>query len=214
MIDPARLSAFIASYICHDLVSPVSSITNALDLMNDPGDPEMREKANELLHQGAESASVRLQFLRYAFGSIGLSDGAADRHEATRITEKFIATHKPSIDWDIQSDHLGFSHVRLMMNLVLIGLESLPRGGVLHVRIRDEAGGMTITVSAKGMRARLREETAAALRKQEPEGGWSARNVQPLFTRMLCDGLEGELSAVARGEEEVIIMAQSLRAEG
>ena len=34
MIDPARLSAYIASRICHDLVSPVSSVTNALDLLN------------------------------------------------------------------------------------------------------------------------------------------------------------------------------------
>lgn len=213
MIDPARLSAFIASYICHDLVSPVSSITNALDLINDPTDPEMREKAGELLHQGAESASVRLQFLRYAFGSMGLSDGAADMHEARRITEKFVATHKPSIVWDIQSDHLGFSHVRLMMNLVLIAIESLPRGGVINVRIRNEAAGMTITVSAEGTRARLRDETAAAVRGNEPEGGWTARNVQPLFTRMICDSLDGELSANARGEE-VIIMAQGLRAEG
>lgn len=213
MIDPARLSAYIASYICHDLISPVSSITNALDLIDDPGDPEMRDQAEALLVTGANRASTRLQFLRYAFGSVGLSDGAADIHEAKAITQNFVESHKPSISWDIESDHLSFSHVRLMMNLVMVGIDCLPRGGVIHVRIRNEAAGMTITVTAGGVRARLKEETAAALEAREPEGGWDPRSVQPLFARMLADGLGAELTA-RMNEEEVIIMAQRVRAEG
>ena len=55
-IDPARLSAYIASRICHDLVSPISSVTNALDLMEEPGDHEMKAQAEDLLHDGAEKA--------------------------------------------------------------------------------------------------------------------------------------------------------------
>ncbi|MEO1787932.1 MAG: hypothetical protein AAFR41_13050, partial [Pseudomonadota bacterium] len=82
MIDPALLSAYVASRICHDLVSPVSSVTSALDLINDPNDTEMRAQAEQLLHKGATDAAVRIEFLRYAYGSMGLSDGAADIHEA------------------------------------------------------------------------------------------------------------------------------------
>ena len=37
-VDNANLAALVGSRICHDLVSPVSSVTNALDLLNDPGD--------------------------------------------------------------------------------------------------------------------------------------------------------------------------------
>lgn len=214
MIDPALLSAYIASRICHDLVSPVSSISNALDMINDPNDPEMRQMANDLLHDGAQSASVRLQFLRYAFGSAGLSDGTADIHEAKQLTENFVATHKPSVTWDIETGHLSFSHVRLMMNLVLMGVDALPRGGVMHVRVRDEQGGMTITVNAKGSRARLRTETTVALERGTPEGGWEPRTIQPLFALMLADGLDAELTAKAAGEEEIIIMAQGVRAAG
>ena len=141
-IDPARLSAYVASRICHDLVSPVSSVTNALDLMGEPGDHEMKEQAEALLHDGAEKAAARIQFLRYAFGSIGLNAGAADIHEARKITEAFVKSHKPSVEWDIQADHLSFSHARLMMNLVMMAVESLPRGGVVSVSIRSEAGGL------------------------------------------------------------------------
>ncbi|MEQ9316353.1 MAG: hypothetical protein RLN72_10920, partial [Henriciella sp.] len=58
-IDPAHLSAYIASRICHDLVSSVSSITNALDFMNEPQESEMRAQAEKLLHDGAESAASK-----------------------------------------------------------------------------------------------------------------------------------------------------------
>ena len=44
MIDPARLSAFIASRICHDLVSPVSGVTSALEMLDEPGDSEMDQQ--------------------------------------------------------------------------------------------------------------------------------------------------------------------------
>nr|WP_321360947.1 histidine phosphotransferase family protein [uncultured Hyphomonas sp.] len=212
-IDPARLSAYIASRICHDLVSPISSVTNALDLMDEPGDHEMKAQAEDLLHDGAEKAAARIQFLRYAFGSIGLNAGAADIHEARKITEAFVKSHKPSIEWDIQADHLSFSHVRLMMNLVMMAVESLPRGGVVSVRIRSEAGGLTITLTAKGDRARVKNEVAAAVDGTEPDEGWRAETIQPLFTRMISDGLEGELTAKA-SDNQVIFMVTGLRAEG
>ena len=209
MIEPARLSAYIASRICHDLVSPVSSVTTALDFIDDPGGGEMKDQAETLLKNGATHASHRLQFLRYAFGSIGLSDGAADIHEAKKITEDFVATHKPSIEWDIDTDHIGFGHARLMMNMVLVGIDCLPRGGVITLRMKSEPGGLTITATCKGDRARLREETEVALRGEQPENGWSAQNVQPLFTRMMADEFSGELTAKA-SDEMVIIMAQGL----
>jgi histidine phosphotransferase ChpT len=212
-IDPARLSAYIASRICHDLVSPVSSVTNALDLMDEPGDPEMKVQAEALLREGADKAAARIQFLRYAFGSIGLSSGAADIHEARKITEAFVKSHKPSIEWDIQTDHLSFSHARLMMNLVIMATEALPRGGVVSVRIRSEVGGMTITLTAKGDRARLKDDVAAAVNGTEPVDGWRAENIQSLFARMICDDLGGELTA-KQSDGQVIFMVTGVAAEG
>ena len=213
MIDPAHLSAFIASRICHDLVSPVSSVTNALDLLHDPGDPEMKAQAQNLLHEGAEKAAARLQFLRYAFGSLGLNAGAADIHEARRIIDSFVRSHKPSIEFDIQTEHLSFSHVRLLMNLVMMAIDCMPRGGVIHTRIRNEQAGMTITLTCKGDRIVLKENIAKAVKDQEPSEGWRPETVQPLFAKMICDSLNGEISA-NQAEDSVILMAAGVRAEG
>lgn len=213
MIDPALLSAYIASKVCHDLVSPVSSVVTAIDLLDDPNDPEMREQAEQLLRNGARDASDRLQFLRYAFGSMGLNEGAADIHEAKSVTERFAATHKPSVEWDIETDHLSYSHARLMMNLVLIGMESLPRGGVLTIRIRNDASGLVLACISKGVKAKAKPDTKVTLGGGEPEEGWTARNIQPLFARMIVEGLGGRVS-IAEGEEIVTITAEGVRAEG
>ncbi|MEZ5967605.1 MAG: histidine phosphotransferase family protein [Hyphomonas sp.] len=212
-IDPARLSAYIASRICHDLVSPISSVTNALDLMDEPGDHEMKAQAESLLHEGAENAAARIQFLRYAFGSIGLNSGAADIHEAKKITEAFVRSHRPSVEWDIQADHLSFSHVRLMMNLVMLGTDSLPRGGVVNVRVRNEAAGLSMVLTCKGDRAKLKADVSAALAGDEPSEGWRPETIQPYFARMICQGLGGEI-ACSQGEDQVIFMATGIRAEG
>ncbi|MEL6244414.1 MAG: histidine phosphotransferase family protein [Pseudomonadota bacterium] len=213
MIEPEELSAYLASRVCHDLVSPVSSINTSLEFIDDPRESDMHERANSLLRKGAADASDRLQFLRYAFGTMGLSDGAADIHQAKHLTEKFVATHKPSVEWDIETDHLSFSHVRLMMNLVMLGMESLPRGGVIHVRVRNEANGMMISATAKGVRASIKGDTKTALEGGVPEEGWSAQTVQPLFALMLAKGLGGSIG-VSTGEEVAVYTAHGIRAEG
>ena len=77
MIEPSRLAAYIASRICHDLISPVASVNSALELLEEPVDGDMKAQAEQLLQNGAEAAAARIQLLRYAFGSAGLSDTAA-----------------------------------------------------------------------------------------------------------------------------------------
>ena len=214
-IDPAHLSAYIASRICHDLVSSVSSITNALDFMNEPQESEMRAQAEKLLHDGADSAASKLKFLRYAFGSVGLSKGAADIHDAKTITERFVSSHnyKPEINWDIETEHLSFSHARLIMNMVMMAVDCLPRGGTIAVKVRNQTDGLGVNVTAAGERFKLREDTASAAAGEEPQDGWSARTVQPLFTRIIAEGLGGQLS-VEQNDGNIQVRATGLNAEG
>lgn len=213
MIEPSRLAAFIASRICHDLISPVASVNSALELLQEPGDADMKAQADELLHNGAESAGARIQLLRYAFGSAGLSDTAADRHEVQQIVTGFMKSHKPSVEWDIETPHFSCGHARVLMNLVIMATAAVPRGGVVSLKVRNDGGGLLIQAQAKGPKARLSDFTASALNSEEPEEGWSARTIQPLFASMVAADLGGTISATAE-EECVTFIASGLRAEG
>lgn len=213
MIEPSKLAAFIASRICHDLISPVASVNSALELMEEPGDADMKAQAEQLLHSGAESAGARIQLLRYAFGSAGLSDTAADRHEVRQIVDGFMKSHKPSVEWDIETDHFSCGHARVLMNLVIMATAAVPRGGVVTIKVNNAPDGLVIVAQAKGPKARLSEFTDAALSGNTPEEGWSARTIQPLFAKMVANDLGGEISALS-AEEEITFTASGLRAEG
>nr|WP_070960957.1 histidine phosphotransferase family protein [Hyphomonas sp. Mor2] len=213
MIEPSRLAAFIASRICHDLISPVASVNSALELLDEPGDAEMKAQAEQLLQNGAESAGARIQLLRYAFGSAGLSDTAADRHEVRQIVEGFMKSHKPSVEWEIDTGHFSCGHARVLMNLVIMAVAAIPRGGVVSLKVANESEGLTLIAEAKGPKARLAEFVEAAFAGNTPEEGWSARTIQPLFATMVTDDLGGTISATAE-EECVTFTARGLRAEG
>ncbi len=100
-----------------------------------------------------------------------------------------------------------------MMNMVMLAVDCLPRGGTIAVKIRNQTDGLGVSVTAAGKRCKLREDTADALAGTEPQDGWSARTVQPLFTRVIAEGLGGTLKADPR-EEEIGLLASGINAEG
>ena len=213
MIEPSRLAAFIASRICHDLISPVASVNSALELLQEPGDADMKAQAEQLLHNGAESAAARIQLLRYAFGSAGLSDTAADRHEVQQIVDGFMQSYKPSVEWAIETPHFSCGHARVLMNLVIMATAAVPRGGVVTLSVKNDSDGLVIEAQAKGPKARLSDFTESALSGEVPEEGWSARTIQPLFAKMVTSDLGGDITAIS-AEECVTFTAKGLRAEG
>lgn len=213
MIEPSRLAAYISSRICHDLISPVASVNSAIELLQDPGDPEMKAQAQQLLENGAEAAAARIQLLRYAFGSAGLSDSGADRHEVKQIVEGFLKSHKPSVEWDIETDHFSYGHARVLMNLVILATASVPRGGVLTLKVHNVGDTLTVTAIARGPKAKLSEFARAAIDGGTPEEGWSARTIQPLFAKMVIDDLGGKFAAT-ESDETVTLVASGLRASG
>ncbi len=212
MIEPSHLAAFIASRICHDLVSPVSSVNSALELLQDPGDAEMKAQTQQLLEEGAKAAAARIQLLRYAFGSAGLSDTGADRHEVKRIVEEFMQSYKPSVEWNIQTEHFSYAHARVLMNLVIMATAAVPRGGIVALNVHNEGNTLTVSASGRGPRAKLTDYTRSAIDGGVPEEGWSARTIQPLFAKMVVDDLGGKLAAL-EGEETITFIASSLRSQ-
>lgn len=182
----------------------------SLEMLDSPGSPEEKAHSERTLREGAQSVAATLQFLRYAFGSMGLQPGTADVHQFRKLTEDYVRFQKPSLEWDLSTTEMGFGHARLVMNLVMVGLTCLVRGGVIHVRVREEGGVKNVVITCKGDRVVLKEDVARALAGDEPEGGWRPENIQPLFAKMTCDNLGGTLTARLT-PDGVVIMATGLK---
>jgi len=211
MIDPSFFNAFVASRICHDMVSPVSSVASALEMLDDDNlDEAMKGPSEDLLRDGARKLQAYIMFLRYAFGYMGMSDSIADIHEAKQITENYVNLHKPTIEWDIQTAHFSYHHVRLMMHMVLYAITCLPRGGVISVEVRDHHGLPSLVVYARSDRPKLKPEIVSAVAGEVPEEGWNSRNINVLCATQVAQELGSQISANATSETEIVFAASKL----
>lgn len=209
-LDHARFAAYLAARLCHDIVSPAATMSLSLEMLDSPGSPEEKEHSERTLREGAHGVAATLQFLRYAFGSMGLQAGSADIHQFRKLTDEYLRFQKPSIEWDLGTSELSFSEARLIMNLVMAALTATVRGGVIHINVREESTSKTFTLTCRGDRLKLKDEVVKALQGEEPENGWRPENIQLLFAKMTCDSLGGTLHA-RQGPDSVVFMATGVK---
>jgi histidine phosphotransferase ChpT len=161
--DDLDLCAVLASRICHDLVGPVGAIGNGLELLAEEDDPQMRAQALDLLSHSADQAARRLTFYRLAFGASGGADMAVSLTEARGAAERWLQGGRTTLAWadaDTAAE-LSKPRLRLLLNLLLVAVEALPRGGTVTVAIA--AGGRQALVRAAGPGAAVEPAIDGAL---------------------------------------------------
>ncbi|ODA67712.1 hypothetical protein A7A08_01747 [Methyloligella halotolerans] len=197
------LTALISSRICHDVISPVGAIANGLEVLSDETDPEMREHAMELITKSAATASAKLQFARIAFGAAGSAGAEIDLRDAEKVSRDFVQG-KHELTWTGPLATLAKNKVKLLLNLVSLGVVALPRGGTLDVHIDDQA--TRFEIRGQGKAAGLKDEMKALLAPDGPTEGLDAHSILPYFARRLADSI-GMTISVDNRPDEVLITA-------
>jgi histidine phosphotransferase ChpT len=163
-IGDLELAALVSSRICHDVINPISAIANGLELLDEEPDEAMREAAMDLIRKSTAQASAKLQFARLAFGAGGSAGAEIDLGDAERVARDFIeGTGKHQVSWQGPAVTLPKDKVKLLLNLVALGIVALPRGGGLNVEIAGSPPEVTFTVRAKGEAARLTDQVKSLL---------------------------------------------------
>jgi histidine phosphotransferase ChpT len=206
LIDAATLVALVSSRICHDLVSPVAALTTALDILDDDHGADMREQAMELIRTSSKQAAVKLEFMRATFGAGTTGVGTYDLSELKGLTMRFMESQKPELTWDLQLDSAPRAAARILMNLILVGLDSLPRGGSLVVSGSQDGDRLSLSVTASGLRAALKPAVRAGLAGELPEGGFDGRSVQPYLAFLTASSARAELAARESSERIELIV--------
>lgn len=125
--DP-RLAELLASRICHDLGSPVASVTALLPQAADPA-------AHEILSETTVELGARLKLFSAAFG---FSDELSWAELGPLLLGAPMA-HRVKFEMEAAAAQLSPGRVRLVLSAALLAAEALPRGGA--VRISREADG-------------------------------------------------------------------------
>ena len=110
-----------------------------------------------------------------------LSDGS---------TRGFLEDEKTKVAWNLPRTLQPKNRVKLLLNMMIIAQQTIPRGGTLTV----EASGQGYRIRAAGLNARLPQNIADQLRGAHP-GAIDAHAVQPYYTRLLAQatGLSASL---------------------
>jgi histidine phosphotransferase ChpT len=204
MIENTKLTALVASRICHDMVEPMSAIIQGLEMIKG-GDGKADPDALSLLDHGVGKAWAKLEFFRFAMAG-AMSEGDSELEEGRAVAIKLYSVLKPELVWSAPAVAMPRPAVRVIVNLLLIANECLPRGGTVEINAAKQGEGGEIVVTAKGPRAKLKDATAAALRGEGEE--LTGHTIQPTLTGLLARQGGVELSA-REGEEQVELIARS-----
>jgi histidine phosphotransferase ChpT len=204
-LNDLDFAALLVSRVCHDLVSPVGAVVNGLEVLEDETDMAMRADALRLVAASAEQAAARLQFARIAFGAAGSAGAELDLAEVGRIMSGLLKGGKVELVWQAEAVNWPKDWAKLLMNAVLVGADSLPRGGKVYVETGGDAQGPKFAIRAAGTIARLTPEVERAL-SGEPASALDGRSIQPYLTYQISQTLSTALSVEA-AEGEVRLRA-------
>jgi histidine phosphotransferase ChpT len=206
-IEALDLAALLCSRVCHDLISPVGAIVNGLEVLADEKDEETKTFALDLIKKSAGTASAKLQFCRIAFGAAGSAGAQIDLGDAETITRGFFEDDKTKLAWNLPRALLPKNRVKLLLNLLLIAGQTIPRGGRLTVDPIGEGESMGFKVSAAGVNAKVPPAVAALLAGDAGGTALDAHRIQPFYASLLAQA-SGVKAAMAMEGETVVVTAQ------
>ena len=180
-IGALDLAALLCSRVCHDLISPVGAIVNGLEVLEEDKDEETKTFALDLIKKSAQQASAKLQFCRLAFGAAGSAGAQIDLGDAEKVARGLLEDGKTTIVWNLPRELVAKNRVKLLLNMLLVAVGAIPRGGTLTV----DPAGRGLSDRGGGLNARL---TAGHRRTfgGSPAHAVDAHAIQPLYTGILA----------------------------
>jgi len=204
--DALELAALLCSRVCHDLISPVGAIVNGLEVLDDNPKPEDRDFALDLIRKSAKTASARLQFCRLAFGAAGSSGAQIDLGDAQNMAKGHIEDGKITLTWNLPRLLLPKNRVKLLLNMLVIAQQTIPRGGTLTIDPIGEGESMSFRITSSGLNARVPQNIVDLLNASSTHTV-DAHAVQPHYTRLLAQACGLTVTLVLEGDKVLITAA-------
>jgi histidine phosphotransferase ChpT len=203
-LDALDLAALLCSRVCHDLISPVGAVVNGLEVLEDDNDEQTKTFALELIKKSARQASARLQFCRLAFGAAGSVGAAIDLGDAETVARGFLEDEKTRLNWNLPRALLPKNRVKLVLNMLIVAAQTVPRGGSLTLDPIGEGERAGFRVVASGLNARIPQAIPGLLSGATAAPGVDAHAIQPFYTGLLARSCELSINIASEGDGIVI----------
>jgi histidine phosphotransferase ChpT len=185
-LEALDLAALLCSRVCHDLISPVGAVVNGLEVLEESKDEETKTFALDLIKKSAQQASARLQFCRLAFGAAGSAGAAIDLGDAQGVARGFLEDGKTRLEWNLPRELLPKNRVKLLLNLLLLSGQTIPRGGTLTVDPVGSGQTMGFRIGAAGPNFRIPQAIPGLVSGDPGEHAVDSHAIQPFYTGLLA----------------------------
>jgi histidine phosphotransferase ChpT len=203
-LEALDLAALLCSRVCHDLISPVGAVVNGLEVLEDDNDEQTKTFALELIKKSARQASARLQFCRLAFGAAGSAGAAIDLGDAESVARGFLEDDKTRLNWNLPRVLLPKNRVKLVLNMLIVAAQTVPRGGSLTLDPIGEGETAGFRVTATGLNARIPQAIPGLLSGSITAPSIDAHAIQPFYTGLLARSCALSMDIVPEGDGIVI----------
>jgi len=204
-LTPSGLAALMCARICHDILNPVASLNTAFEVLDDESSADMHDDAMQLLRTSTQQTTAKLEYLRLAFGAGGSTPELVGMEELKRMVDGVYRDGKATISWDNRIQGLPKNQARLLLNLIMITVQTIPFGGKLLIRTEEKGGANILTLIAEGRKARLEAGVLKTLAGKAPEDGFDGRMIQPFYTGMIAREIKGRIDPKIDGETVTFI---------
>jgi histidine phosphotransferase ChpT len=201
------LAALLCSRVCHDLISPAGAIVNGLEVLEESKDEETKTFALDLIKKSARVASARLQFCRIAFGAAGSAGAQIDLGDAGTVAKGFIEDDKVKLSWNLPRVLLPKNRVKLALNLLIVALQAIPRGGAVTIDPIGEGENIGFRIVATGLNARIPQAAIELLHGGTAGRTVDAHAIQPFYAGLLATDCGMAVKIEAEGEA-IVVTAQ------
>ena len=150
----------------------------------------------QLVAMSARDLSERVRFYRVAFG---LAPGAIKTlREGRDLLTPAVIGPRNKIVWP-EADGpaawpFGDESLKLLLNMIALGAESLPRGGNIEVFVEPAQQQLKFTIVASGQGVRVEEATLAAMMGTATLDQLTPRSVHGYFTARISEAMGGRLT--------------------
>jgi len=204
-LDALDLAALLCSRVCHDLISPVGAVVNGMEVLEDTNDESTKAFALDLIKKSAVNASARLQFCRLAFGAAGSAGAEIDLGDAQGVARGFLEDDKTKLTWELPRVLMPKNRVKLLLNLLVIASQAIPRGGNIAISGVGEGAAMGFRIAAKGANSRIPPHAQTLLAGETHDGPIDAHGVQPFYAGLLARSCG--MTVTIKAEADAVVIA-------
>jgi histidine phosphotransferase ChpT len=186
--EQMRFIELLCSKLCHDLISPIGAISNGLEFLEQENDRNNND-AFELISKSSNQAGDKLAYYRVAFGTAGSGD-LMQFNLVRDMIEKLANEKNIEIEWfgikDYADLSIGKISGKLLLNIVLLAFDALPRGGHAEVTVLGDDITPNTMISVTGDKCKLHEEVEAVLVSEISTNISNVRNIMAFFCKQLA----------------------------